>query len=192
MSRVLDITYKEVDFELVPESLLGGWPTEAIRLNLSNYTPLIIMVSSFVIYYLILIPFVFPSTKPFGEASINQRKKISWHPQSIFLSLFGILLFFDCLFPWLQATGLALTTLWSCRRNMAPPTLGYIHNIQNNWMDWHSLYCLAWKESTGIPSYIPSCNYLLAVLFCFKFSRTGEVWDVAQWIRSYSHVFALL
>jgi len=111
MSRVLDITYKEVDFELVPESLLGGWPTEAIRLNLSNYTPLIIMVSSFVIYYLILIPFVFPSTKPFGEASINQRKK--------FRDIHNL---FFCLYSGFCCFSTAFS-------------LGY------KLLDWHSLLC---------------------------------------------------
>ena len=71
-----DLTYKQVDFEIVPASLFGSWPAETIRLQLSNYVPALIMVSSFLVYYLILIPIVFPATKPEGDEAIARYKKL--------------------------------------------------------------------------------------------------------------------
>merc|ERR1740139_832074 len=59
------------------------------------------MVSSFVIYYLILIPFVFPSTKPFGEASINQRKKFRDIHNLFFCLYSGFCCFSTAFFVWL-------------------------------------------------------------------------------------------
>ena len=76
MARSFDVTYKEVDFEVIPKSLLGEWPSEPIRLHLSNYTPALIMVSSALVYYFVLVPFVFPATKPIDEASVKIRKRL--------------------------------------------------------------------------------------------------------------------
>lgn len=71
-----DVTYKKVNFEIVPESLVGSWPVEGIRLQLSNYVPAVIMVSSFFVYYLVLIPVLFPMTKPVGDESIARYKRV--------------------------------------------------------------------------------------------------------------------
>lgn len=76
MSHSFDVNYRDVDFEIVPREIIGSWPEEAIRIKLSGYTPTMIMVSSFLAYYLILLPFVFPSTKPVGEESIERTKRL--------------------------------------------------------------------------------------------------------------------
>jgi len=71
-----DVTYKDVDFEIIPKNLLGLWPAEAIRLQFSNYVPAMIMVSSCFLYYSVLLPIVFPATKPNGEAAIARYKSL--------------------------------------------------------------------------------------------------------------------
>mmetsp|Transcript_17929 Transcript_17929/g.25299 ORF Transcript_17929/g.25299 Transcript_17929/m.25299 type:complete len:278 (+) Transcript_17929:74-907(+) len=70
-----DVTYKDVDFEIIPKNALGSdWPSESIRLKLSNYIPGTIMVSSFLLYWFVLVPFIFPATKPKSESSIARCK----------------------------------------------------------------------------------------------------------------------
>jgi hypothetical protein len=70
-----DVNYETVDIEVAPEHVFGqGSP--AIRLQLSNYVPAAIMISSFVLYYFILVPIVFPATKPKGEAAIKFRGQL--------------------------------------------------------------------------------------------------------------------
>jgi len=71
-----DVTYNDVDFEMFPAALVGSWPKESLRLKLSNYVPALIMVSTFLVYYLVLIPIVFPATKPQGDEAIARCKKV--------------------------------------------------------------------------------------------------------------------
>jgi len=84
---VVDVTYEVADLEIIPAGLFGpGQPTEAIRLRLSGYVPALIMVSSFVLYWFILVPHVFPATKPAGAEAIARRQ--SWrnaHNFSLFI-----------------------------------------------------------------------------------------------------------
>jgi len=76
-SSSFDVTYREVDFELIPSNFLGtSWPPEPIRLNVGNYVPAITMVSSFILYYFILIPYIFPATKPQNSNSIQLCQKL--------------------------------------------------------------------------------------------------------------------
>ena len=62
------ITYESVDFEIVPQNLLSGWPSSPIRIQLGNYAPATIMVASAVTYYG-LAKFVLPATRPTSETS---------------------------------------------------------------------------------------------------------------------------
>jgi len=83
-TRSFDVTYKDVDFEIIPSKLisLGGgsfWPPreESIRLKLSNYVPAMILISSSIIYYFVLVPYVFPAMKPApseGSSAIKRCK----------------------------------------------------------------------------------------------------------------------
>lgn len=72
MPEVFDVTYEACDYQLAAKDVFGpGLPSEEIRLVLDNHTPAIIMVSSFILYWFILTPFVFPATKPVSEGAIN-------------------------------------------------------------------------------------------------------------------------
>lgn len=82
-SPVFDVTYKSVDLEIIPAGLLGP---DAVRLQLGGYIPAAVMVLSFVFYYFVLIPLIFPSLKPVGEAAINQCKgRRGAHNLSLFI-----------------------------------------------------------------------------------------------------------
>lgn len=72
----LDVTYHALDLEIVAKGTLWGWPETPLRLHLSNYVPGMIMVSSFVLYYFLLVPVVFPMTKPDvkNEMAISRLK----------------------------------------------------------------------------------------------------------------------
>jgi hypothetical protein len=63
------IRYSAADFEVVPKDVFGaGMPSESIRLVLSGYAPAAVLVGSFVLYWFILLPVVFPATRPTTEA----------------------------------------------------------------------------------------------------------------------------
>ena len=66
--------YNVASFQ-VPANVFGlGRPEASIRLKLDSYVPAAIMISSFIIYYFILVPIVFPATKPRGEAAVARCK----------------------------------------------------------------------------------------------------------------------
>jgi len=76
-SPSFDVTYREVDIELVPTNFLNtSWPKEPIRLVAKNYLPAIAMLSTFVFYYLVLVPHVFPASKPQNNESTKLRHKL--------------------------------------------------------------------------------------------------------------------
>jgi len=52
----------------------SGWPQTSFRLKLDGYVPAAIMVSSFLLYYFLLVPVVFPATKPQGAAAVASCK----------------------------------------------------------------------------------------------------------------------
>ena len=61
----------------MPADVFGsGWPQTSIRLKLDGYIPAAIMVFSFVLYYFVLVPVVFPATKPQGASAVASCK--SW------------------------------------------------------------------------------------------------------------------
>jgi hypothetical protein len=113
MARLFDVTYREADFEVIPEALLGSWPPEAIRLKLSGYAPAILMVSSFLAYYLVLLPFVFPATKPVDTVSIERCKRHR-DVHNLLLCLYSCLCCFSTAF--------------------------YLHE-RGQLFDWHALLC---------------------------------------------------
>ena len=81
-----DVTYESVDLELVPAGLLGDWPTTSIRLQLSGFVPAAIMVTTALLYYFVLVPVVFPATKPQGDQAVAQCKRSrSAHNLMLFL-----------------------------------------------------------------------------------------------------------
>jgi len=60
-----DITYEKMDFEVVPKDAFGPEsPAEAIRVVVGNHVPMMVMLGSFVMYWFVLLPFVFPATRP--------------------------------------------------------------------------------------------------------------------------------
>jgi hypothetical protein len=61
-----EIRYREADFQLVPAGNAFGsdWPEQPIQLVLGSYVPAAILAGSFVLYWFILLPFVFPATRP--------------------------------------------------------------------------------------------------------------------------------
>ena len=81
MTKSMDVTYKTADFEVIAAGTFGNFPEESIRLQLDNYMPAAIMVSSALIFTFLLVPMVFPKFKPGEDA---QRKEMlaglrSWH-----------------------------------------------------------------------------------------------------------------
>jgi len=84
--RTFDVTYESVDLELVPERLFGDWPSTSIRLQLDNFAPAALMVTSALLYYFVLVPVVFPATKPQGDEAVAQCKRSrSAHNLMLFL-----------------------------------------------------------------------------------------------------------
>jgi hypothetical protein len=71
-TSVFDVTYKSVDIEIIPANMFGF--EKAVRLQLDNYAPALIMVSSFIIYYFVLVPIVFPKMKPKSPSDIQVVK----------------------------------------------------------------------------------------------------------------------
>jgi hypothetical protein len=59
----------------VPANVFGaGLPATSLRLQLDHYVPAVIMTSSFALYYFVLVPAVFPATKPQGAAAVARCK----------------------------------------------------------------------------------------------------------------------
>lgn len=83
----LDVTYERANIELVAKGVFGGgMPAETIRLQLDNYVPAMIMVSSGVLYWFFLVPIFFPATKPSDEAAVKSRSSLrSIHNVILFL-----------------------------------------------------------------------------------------------------------
>ena len=78
--RMLDVTYENADVEIIPRGLLGsGIPAHAVRLKLSNFAPLVLMLASFVMYFYLLVPIVFPAMKPQSEAAVVRCKMMRAH-----------------------------------------------------------------------------------------------------------------
>lgn len=73
--RTFDVTYESVDLEVVPARLLGDWPASSIRLQLSGFAPAAIMVATALIYFFVLVPVVFPATKPQGDLAVARCKR---------------------------------------------------------------------------------------------------------------------
>mmetsp|Transcript_47318 Transcript_47318/g.60784 ORF Transcript_47318/g.60784 Transcript_47318/m.60784 type:complete len:279 (+) Transcript_47318:63-899(+) len=69
-----DLTYFSANIEIIPAHIFGKFPNEPIRLVLSNYAPAIVMVSTFILYYFILVPLVFPALKPKAPSDIAITK----------------------------------------------------------------------------------------------------------------------
>lgn len=67
----MNITFKSARFQVIPAGIAQGgtYPAEDVIVELSDYIPAVIMVSSFVLYWFILVPFVFPALKPATEES---------------------------------------------------------------------------------------------------------------------------
>ena len=84
--RTFDVTYESVDLEVVPARLLGDWPASSIRLQLSGFAPAAIMVATALLYYFVLVPVVFPATKPQGDRAVARCKRSrSAHNLALFL-----------------------------------------------------------------------------------------------------------
>lgn len=71
-----DVTYKSIDFEVCPSNLIGNFPSSSIRLQYGNYVPSIVVVSSFLFYYFILVPIIFPATGPKSDKEVLWYKKM--------------------------------------------------------------------------------------------------------------------
>jgi hypothetical protein len=97
-------TYEFADFEIASQGSLGnGFPATDVNLKLNSYTPAAIMVSSFVLYWCILVPIVFPATKPKGESAVRFRTNLRGY-HNFFLFLYsGVCCFSTCY--WLYADG---------------------------------------------------------------------------------------
>eukprot|EP00039_Didymoeca_costata_P003448 m.67748 g.67748 ORF g.67748 m.67748 type:complete len:276 (+) comp11912_c0_seq3:1454-2281(+) len=82
-----DINLKTIDVEIAAKDVFGeGFPSETIRLQLDNYVPGLIMVSSFVLYWFILLPVVFPATKPTSKTAIYITEVWrDWHNFVLFI-----------------------------------------------------------------------------------------------------------
>jgi len=92
-SASFDVTYREIDIELVPANFLNtSWPKEPIRLVANNYLPAIAMLSSFFFYYLVLVPHIFPALKPRTTASIQLCHKLR-NAHNLLLCLYSGLCF---------------------------------------------------------------------------------------------------
>ena len=74
MGRHFDVTYEEVDIEIISSSLLGS-EGESVRLTMVRYVPTFIMVGSFFLYF-VLYKVVFPMTRPKTTAEIERTLRM--------------------------------------------------------------------------------------------------------------------
>lgn len=75
MEQSLDVTYRSVDIEIIPSHVFGEWPATSYRLIIGNYVPAMIMVSSAIVYYFLLVLNVFPASKPINNDQIKSRRR---------------------------------------------------------------------------------------------------------------------
>lgn len=86
--QTFDVTYRSVDIEILPAHLVGAWPAESYRLVVGNYVPAVVMVSTALLYYFVLVSRVFPATKPTTPKAIARcRQRRSSH--NVALSLYS-------------------------------------------------------------------------------------------------------
>ena len=110
-----DVRYEETNLEIVPADAFGpGKPAEPIRLVLGGYIPAALMASTFVLYWFILLPFVFPATRPSTEAGKKALGTLrDFHNLALCLysgcACFGTLYFMRAnnQIPWLTGDGLS-------------------------------------------------------------------------------------
>lgn len=170
-ASAFDVTYKTVDIEIIPAKLFGF--DNAIRLRLDNYAPAIVMVSSFIVYYFVLVPIVFPAFKPTSPSDIKVVKAFrDAHNFSLFaysgFCCFGtaIYLFMDGqLFDWHQLMCTPVEGTW-LRFLSATFTVSKI-------VEWVDTAFLVWLGKTP-PQFLHKYHHATTFwLFCFVMNLPG-------------------
>ena len=85
----LSITYEKVDFQLLGPGLVAGWTAET-RLVLSHWTPAYLMISSSVLYLLIVFVFA-PATRPGANKQLIAATKQLRSLHNLVLCIFSTL-----------------------------------------------------------------------------------------------------
>jgi hypothetical protein len=169
-----DVEYESMDIEIVAANVFGpGVPAATIRLQLSNYMPAVIMVSSFILYYFILVPVVFPATKPVGEAAIK-RTKVLRDIHNFLLFIYSAVCCLSTL-VYLYTDG----QLFDWHALMCKPVAGTWLRVMSatftvsKLVEWIDTAFLVWLGSTP-PQFLHKYHHATTFwLFCFVMNLPG-------------------
>ena len=173
MVQTFDITHESVDIQLIPKEVFGTWPRDEIRLVFGNHLPICIMVSAFVIYWFLLVPFVFPATRPKSERAIARAKVWKdWH--NITMTLYSGICCFGTLY-YLYSTG----ELFSWHAILCNPVegtwlrvLSATFTISKIW-EWFDTMFIVWLGKHP-PQFLHKYHHATTFwLFCYVMNQPG-------------------
>mmetsp|Transcript_36336 Transcript_36336/g.113806 ORF Transcript_36336/g.113806 Transcript_36336/m.113806 type:complete len:281 (-) Transcript_36336:184-1026(-) len=82
VARTFDVSYSSASIELIPrDALFAGTPGAPIRLTLTNYVPLLLMAGTAAVYWVLLVPRLFPALRPKTDAERARwtRTRDAWN-----------------------------------------------------------------------------------------------------------------
>jgi len=188
------IRYEAVDFQLSPaNAFFGVWPEEEIRLQLDGYKPAAIFAGSFVLYWFILLPFVFPATRPTSEAgkkALNSVRDV----HNIFLCVYSGIACFGTLY-YLYTHNLLNYHDFLCAPLEGTPIrlLSVTFTISKIW-EWVDTAFIVWLGNRP-PGFLHTYHHATTFwLFCFVMNQPGSeksglVFNGFVHFLMYSHYF---
>mmetsp|Transcript_32262 Transcript_32262/g.63085 ORF Transcript_32262/g.63085 Transcript_32262/m.63085 type:complete len:276 (-) Transcript_32262:1025-1852(-) len=166
------INYRETNFQLSPAKVIFGFPEQEIRLTLSGMVPAAVMVTSAVVYY-ILISWVLPATKPQTEVARRRLAGLrDLHNFSLFLfsafcclSTAGWLYMEGQLFDWNALMCTPVEGTW-----LRPLSVVFVVSKIWEWGDTAFLIWLGNKPAQFLHLYHHATTFWL---FCFVVNMPG-------------------
>lgn len=168
-----DVTYDRADVEVVPAGLINDWPAQAIRVRLDNYWPAIMMVSSALFYWFVLVKWGFPSTRPTDDAA--RKRCNTWRNRhNLVLFIFSAISCFSTA-AWLFVEG----QLFDWKALLCTPVegtwvraLSIVFVLSKIW-EWIDTAFLIWL-GTRPPEFLHLYHHATTFwLFCFVINMPG-------------------
>ena len=168
------MTYEAMDLEIVAAGVFGrGFPPEAIRLRLTGYLPAAIMIASCVMYWVFLVPVIFPATKPVSAEAVKRCK--SWRNAHNFgLFIYSAFCFFSAawwlisesqLFDWHATLCTPVEGTW-----LRPLSVTFTLSKVVEWIDTGFLVWLGKSAPEFLHLYHHATTFWL---FCFVMNMPG-------------------
>lgn len=170
--RSFDVDYESADIEIVPAGLFGPRiPESSIRLKLGSYTPAVIMVASFISYYFILVPVVFPATKLYFDIEVLKKWRSA---HNLCLALYSGVCCFSTL-AWLYVDG----QLFDWHALLCTPVEGTwlrllsVTFTLSKIVEWVDTAFIVWLGSSP-PQFLHKYHHATTFwLFCFVMNLPG-------------------